>query len=514
MGSQRSRGAALTAPGATAGGNPDVPKPYTQTRSAALMARPNTGEVTERLWKDSKTITFGARLYAYGRRHRLVFGTNTQGWNETRADIELESILQQVERGTWVPPEKKTSVKPTREERPDGHQPFGPFARKVVERKEGHGLAEGTTEDNAWRLGYLIDYFGRFELLDIDVAMVDDFRDEMVKRAQVIRDAAKRSKPVMETVKGRGGKTYQRAKKPLANSSINKLLELLSQIMQVAVDYEHVRRDPVKVGQHSQRFLPTPKKSRTFLEVDELKSLLDAAGELDRAKQLAHRIGRCGALATLSLTGFRISELCDMRCSQVDLARSRFKLTDAKTAKGVREVEMTLWNHDELVAHRQQRLRDGFPMGPADHFFGTHTGKRRDSNRFRDRVLSRSVKHANETRAKEGLAPLPKITPHGLRRTWAMLAAQAGRDPHWISDQIGHTSAAFTLQVYQQTRNRRLTEKERQAIWELMRFADEPTECPFTRQSTRTIDGPNGPMNRPMEDSDPRIESESPGNER
>ena len=89
-------------------------------------------------------------------------------------------IQQQVERGTWVPPEKKTSVKPTREERPDGHQPFGPFARKVVERKQRHGLAEGTLEDHAWRFGYLVDYFGRFELLDIDVAMVDDFRDEMV----------------------------------------------------------------------------------------------------------------------------------------------------------------------------------------------------------------------------------------------------------------------------------------------------------------------------------------------
>ncbi|MGO9322458.1 MAG: hypothetical protein ACLQBY_16900, partial [Solirubrobacteraceae bacterium] len=85
------------------------------------------------------------------------------------------------------------------------------------------------------------------------------------------------------------------------------------------------------------------------------------------------------------------------------------------------------------------------------------------------------------------------------------------RDPHWISDQIGHTSAAFTLQVYQQTRNRRLTDKERQAIWELMRFADEPAQCPLTRQSTRTVDGSNGSINGPMEEFDPRAESESPG---
>lgn len=55
----------------------DASTPRKQTRSAALMARPNTGEVTQWPWKDGRTITFGARLYAYGRRHRLVFGTNT-----------------------------------------------------------------------------------------------------------------------------------------------------------------------------------------------------------------------------------------------------------------------------------------------------------------------------------------------------------------------------------------------------------------------------------------------------
>jgi hypothetical protein len=93
-----------------------------------------------------------------------------------------------------------------------------------------------------------------------------------------------------------------------------------------------------------------------------------------------------------------------------------------------------------------------------------------------------------------------------LRRTWAMLASQAGRDPHWIADQIGHTSAAFTLQVYQQTRNRRLTDRERQAIWELMRFADEPAECPFTRQVTRTDDPEFRPVNRPTDDFSPSSE--------
>jgi integrase len=91
------------------------------------------------------------------------------------------------------------------------------------------------------------------------------------------------------------------------------------------------------------------------------------------------------------------------------------------------------------------------PDGAGRPFLRRHARPSARSDRFRDRVLARSARLANERRSEQGLPALPKITPHSLRRTWAMLVAQAGRDPHWIADQIGHTSAAFMLQVYQQT---------------------------------------------------------------
>ncbi len=67
------------------------------------MARPAGGQVTERAWADGETTTFGARIYAYGERHRLVFGTNAQGWNRRRAEIEIELIQRQVLHSTWEP---------------------------------------------------------------------------------------------------------------------------------------------------------------------------------------------------------------------------------------------------------------------------------------------------------------------------------------------------------------------------------------------------------------------------
>lgn len=446
------------------------------------MARPVSGEVTERWWRDGETVTFGARFYAYGSRHRVVFGTNTQGWNRTRVEIELESILQQVTRGTWVPPDKRTSVAQTEAvAEGDGHQLFGPFARKIVEAKKCHGLDENTIADLEWKLGYLIAYFGSMELGEIDVARTDGFRDELASRARVIRQAEARGKPLTETVTTKRGHSYKRQKRPLSNTSINAIMALLSQVLQRAMDYGYIERNPMRIGERRDRFLPTVKPSRTFLEIDEVHALLDAAGELDQAARRDRRVGRRGAIATLAVLGLRISELCDVLCEHVDLERARLTVPDAKTPKGVREVEIPVWLVSVLRAHYEQRLRDGFPMSPGNHFFGTLTGKRRDPDRFRDRILARAVTLGGERRAEQDLPSLPAITPHSLRRTWAMFAAQAGRDPHWISDQIGHTSAAFTLQVYQQTRHRRHTRQERQAIWQLMRFADEPEGCPFTR---------------------------------
>ena len=93
------------------------------------------------------------------------------------------------------------------------------------------------------------------------------------------------------------------------------------------------------------------------------------------------------------------------------------------------------------------------------------------------------VERANANRAARGFAELPAITPHSLRRTWATFAAMIGRDPKWIAAQIGHTSPSFTFSVYQQVATRRFVDE--QAIWSLMRFADEPAERLPSRQMTR-----------------------------
>jgi hypothetical protein len=42
----------------------------------SLMPRPTVGHVVQRPWADGATISFGAKVRAYGRYEKVTFGTN------------------------------------------------------------------------------------------------------------------------------------------------------------------------------------------------------------------------------------------------------------------------------------------------------------------------------------------------------------------------------------------------------------------------------------------------------
>jgi hypothetical protein len=163
----------------------------------SLMPRPTVGHVVQRPWADGATISFGAKVRAYGRYEKVTFGTNKQGWNRTRAELETERIVQQIERGTWVPPRLQP-----REDRLEEamaaigvqiDESFRVFAKRWWRSKQ-LGLDEDTINDYEWRLGYLDRFFGRFRVSEISPQLVDRFRDELHEQAETIRRAQERAR--------------------------------------------------------------------------------------------------------------------------------------------------------------------------------------------------------------------------------------------------------------------------------------------------------------------------------
>jgi hypothetical protein len=92
------------------------------------------------------------------------------------------------------------------------------------------------------------------------------------------------------------------------------------------------------------------------------------------------------------------------------------------TAAGVREVDLSLDLGHELNTWRAERR----PVSVDELVFATDTGRPRDKDSVRERVLVPVVNRVNEIRRERGLAPLLKITPHALRRTYISLMLEAG----------------------------------------------------------------------------------------
>jgi integrase len=152
----------------------------------------------------------------------------------------------------------------------------------------------------------------------------------------------------------------------------------------------------------------------------------------------------------MAKSGLRVGEVCALRWRSIDTAHQRLMIEQAKTVAGVREVDLSLDLIDELNAWRAERK----PESVDEFVFATHSGRPRDKDSVRERVLVPVVNRVNEIRGERGIAPLPKITPHALRRTYISLMLEAGAPLPYVMDQVGHADSKTTLEIYAQVQKR------------------------------------------------------------
>ena len=102
---------------------------------------------------------------------------------------------------------------------------------------------------------------------------------------------------------------------------INKTVTQLGQILEVAVEYELITRNPVRIGK---RKLKVSRYERAYLDnADHIIAVLDAAHALDREARLDRKGARAMLIAILMFSGMRITEACALRWRHVDLAGGR-----------------------------------------------------------------------------------------------------------------------------------------------------------------------------------------------
>jgi integrase len=467
------------------------------------MGREATGSILTRALGDG-TRSYRLRFHAGGERQDVFLHERPGcrcgcggGWDQRSARTELGNIHARVRADVWRPPqppapEPATTVTPT----------FHEYASTWLQGKLDGTIGEKPLAPNTeacyrWLLRcHLLPFFASHRLDGIDARLCLAFKAQKVREASELRQALAAGADLRDR---RG-----RQQVPLSASSIRKAISLLAAILDEALADELIAQNPAR-GKRLR--LRVPKPSRTFLELDELGALIDAAATQDATPAIVPRemrgdgtrarvarrlaagqrtgdiaaelglskatigfhAGRLGAthqgayagrravIEILGRTGVRASELCDLRLRDVrlhDPDGSRFRIRDAKTEAGVREVQMTPDLVEAFVEHLDRLRRAGQPTGADDYATPNRRGGRMSRQRVAQ-IAGEAAALASKRVAESGLPPLPHVTPHSLRRTYISIALLANNfDVKWVMSQVGHADSKMTLDVYAQLEQR------------------------------------------------------------
>ena len=170
----------------------------------------------------------------------------------------------------------------------------------------------------------------------------------------------------------------------------------------------------------------------------------------------AARGNRLEALYVLAVTtGMRQGELLGLGWQDVDLeegvvrvrrtltlAKGGPRLTEPKTPKSRRQIRLTSGAVEALERHRECQEAEGAARGDQWNAWDLVFCTRRGTPIRRDNL------HGKHWKPLLSRAALPDIRFHDLRHTCATLLLTKGVHPKIVSEMLGHSSIAITLDTY------------------------------------------------------------------
>lgn len=187
-------------------------------------------------------------------------------------------------------------------------------------------------------------------------------------------------------------------------------------------------------------------RSIKFLERDAVERLLNMP-EISSPEGFRDK----AILELLFSTGLRVSELVGLNRDQVNLERREFGVIGK--GRRPRVVFLSDTAAEWLARYIKSRDDDWKPM------FIRYSGKTPDTGDKTGEALrlsSRSVQRSVEKYVKKARLPI-KITPHGLRHSFATDLLSSGADLRAIQEMLGHKNVA-TTQIYTHITNPQLKE--------------------------------------------------------
>ena len=212
-------------------------------------------------------------------------------------------------------------------------------------------------------------------------------------------------------------------------TTVRRAYDVLNGVCKLAVKDGVIRKNPCSGVQLPRK----THKARTYLTVEQLLALADAAGE------------RRAVILTLGFCGLRFGELRALRVEDVDIGRSRLLVRHS-----VVRVE---GGFVEGLPKTHERREVPVPPRVMDVLLGECVGKRPDDllfagNSAGGRLGEVTASGRNWYARALAVAGVPRLAVHDLRHTAASIAISSGANVKAVQRMLGHKTAAMTLDTY------------------------------------------------------------------
>jgi integrase len=182
----------------------------------------------------------------------------------------------------------------------------------------------------------------------------------------------------------------------------------------LVLDFAEVEPNPAR-----DKRVKLPRIEVSIVEPPSAEQVETIIAHVPRSRRLALRV--------LEQTGMRVGELCSLEWRDVDVAGSRFRIRQGKTASARRWVNMPAW----LMVEIQNTCP------PEDR-----TPERRVFPRLTPDVVGNVMWRACKA------AGIPNYHPHDLRHRYASFKIAEGVPVTDLAAQLGHSKKSMTLDTY------------------------------------------------------------------
>jgi len=322
------------------------------------------------------------------------------GKSKSEVSCQMREILRQIEQEEYVPPIKMTIGEWMHE-----------WLRVYCLSSKKHSTCTGY---EITITQHICPYIGNVPLQDLKPYQIQETINELVKEGK-------------------------------APSTIRKVKVLLHSALEQAIDNGMLARNP-----SSRVVLPRmEQRDIRFFSLEEQRRFIDALPDTTGGRALYFILG----------TGIRSGELAGLRWSDINgdqftvnqtiqrirnfedesETRSSLRAGTPKTKAGRRTIPLPVKMQELLQIQRQQMDKKiaGVDWTASDLVFCSENGTPYEGRNLA-RVLHRTLKQAG----------LPPMGVHSLRHTFATRAVESGMDLRTLSEILGHTKVALTLQLY------------------------------------------------------------------